>query len=190
MSEHPADSQLHARWHEAPAQAWLRAVRTPLATAVAIRWRRSGEGAHELLGEDTTAVVGSDRYVVYDYLPLAQRQICWSHLQRTFEDFAERGGEATTVGNQLLDYTKQLFSWWHRVRDGTLKRSSFQVYVSDLRWRLRFQLWCGEQFADAQTAATCANLRAVEPALWTFVRKEGVEPTNNAAELALRHGVL
>jgi transposase len=29
----------------------------------------------------------------------------------------------------------------------------------------------------------------VEPALWTFVRVEGVEPTNNAAERALRHAV-
>ena len=27
-------------------------------------------------------------------------------------------------------------------------------------------------------------------ALWTFVYKDGVEPTNNAAEQALRHGVL
>jgi transposase len=30
---------------------------------------------------------------------------------------------------------------------------------------------------------------AVEPALWTFVRVEGIEPTNNAAERALRHAV-
>jgi transposase len=29
----------------------------------------------------------------------------------------------------------------------------------------------------------------LEPALWTFVRVEGVEPTNNAAERALRHAV-
>ena len=30
----------------------------------------------------------------------------------------------------------------------------------------------------------------LEPALWTFVRAEGVEPTNNAAERALRPAVL
>jgi transposase len=30
----------------------------------------------------------------------------------------------------------------------------------------------------------------VEPTLWTFVPVEGVEPTNNAAEQALRHAVL
>ena len=52
------------------------------------------------------------------------------------------------------------------------------------------QLWYGQRLADDKTAATCANLLAMEPALWTFVRKQGVEPTNNTAERALRHGVL
>jgi transposase len=42
----------------------------------------------------------------------------------------------------------------------------------------------------SKTAGTCRELLAVEPALWTFVRVEGVEPTNNAAERALRHAVL
>ena len=83
-----------------------------------------------------------------------------------------------------------MFTWWHRVRDGTLQRSSFQGYLSDLRSEVHFQLCYGRQFADEKTAATCANLLAMEPALWTFARKEGVEPTNNAAERALRHGVL
>jgi transposase len=33
-------------------------------------------------------------------------------------------------------------------------------------------------------------LLAGETHLWTFVRVEGVEPTNNDAERALRHGVI
>ena len=48
----------------------------------------------------------------------------------------------------------------------------------------------GQRFADAKTAATCANLLDLGPALWTFARRSGVEPTNNEAERALRHGVL
>jgi transposase len=38
--------------------------------------------------------------------------------------------------------------------------------------------------------ATCRELLAPEPALWTFARQEGVEPTNSAAERALRCPVL
>ena len=40
------------------------------------------------------------------------------------------------------------------------------------------------------TARTCAKIRKVFPTLWLFVEREGVEPTNNAAERALRHAVL
>jgi transposase len=35
----------------------------------------------------------------------------------------------------------------------------------------------------------CRELLAVEPALYTFAAVAGVEPTNNAAERALRHAV-
>ena len=42
----------------------------------------------------------------------------------------------------------------------------------------------------SKTAGTCRELLAGETHLWTFVRVEGVEPTNNDAERALRHGVI
>jgi transposase len=48
----------------------------------------------------------------------------------------------------------------------------------------------GAACACAATAGTCAKIREVEEALWTFARVEGVEPTNNAAERALRPAVL
>ncbi len=41
-----------------------------------------------------------------------------------------------------------------------------------------------------QAQGLSAELLALWPALWTFVTVEGVEPTNNAAERALRPAVL
>ena len=156
----------------------------------AIRPSRGRDGVDEVLGVDNRAVVGSDRYAAYAHLPLRRRQVCWAHLRRTFEEFVARGGEAAWVGQRLLDVSDQVFTWWHRVRDGTLQRSSFQVYVSGMQGRFHTYLGYGQQFADAKTAATCANLLDLGPALWTFVHRPGVEPTNNEAERALRHGVL
>jgi hypothetical protein len=43
---------------------------------------------------------------------------------------------------------------------------------------------------DSKSAALCRSLLQHEPALWTFVHKEGVECTNNFAERALRPVVL
>jgi transposase len=43
---------------------------------------------------------------------------------------------------------------------------------------------------SAKTAGVCAEVLKVEAALWAFARVEGLEPTNNAAERALRPAVL
>jgi hypothetical protein len=61
--------------------------------------------------------------------------------------------------------------------------------MSTVRALTRDALEAGRACGCAKTAATCARLLKVEPALWTFVRVEGLEPTNNAAERAVRHAV-
>jgi transposase len=43
---------------------------------------------------------------------------------------------------------------------------------------------------QAKTRRTCENLLKHEVSLWTFVREEGVEPTNNNAERPLRRAVM
>ena len=83
-----------------------------------------------------------------------------------------------------------MFGWWHRVRDGTLSRASFRVYMRSLSARVEALLTEGVERGDKKTARTCAKLLKAKVALWTFVRVEGVEPTNNSAERAVRHGVI
>jgi len=48
----------------------------------------------------------------------------------------------------------------------------------------------GQENADGKAAALCRQLQKWWAALWTFGRVDGVEPTNNAAERALRPAVL
>ena len=177
-------------WRQCRAKAWLWTAVTEGVSVFSIRKSRGRDGVEEMLGADNTAVVGSDRYSAYGHLPLRRRQVCWAHLRRTFEEFVARGGQAERVGHHLLDRSEQLFTWWHQVRDGTLSRARLQDHIDDLCVRVRFHLCYGQRFADARTAATCANLLDLGPALWTFAYREGVEPTNNVAERALRHGVL
>ena len=62
--------------------------------------------------------------------------------------------------------------------------------MQPLRHRVERRLQRGTHCADAQTAATCRALLKLAPALWTFIDVPGVEPTNNAAERALRQAVL
>ena len=55
---------------------------------------------------------------------------------------------------------------------------------------VRSSLERGSRCACAKTAATCVELLRLWDCLWTFTRVAGVEPTNNAAERALRHAVI
>jgi transposase len=102
----------------------------------------------------------------------------------------DRANAGSQIGEELLCCAQDVFTWWYRVRDGTLKRSTFQKYMGVVRSMVREQLEAGVACGCAKTAGVCRELLTVEPALWTFVRVEGVEPTNNAAERALRHAVL
>jgi transposase len=175
-------------WREARQRAWLWVVVTPLVTVFRVAATRCGKVAGQLLGSAHGPVVTSDRWKAYNRF--RRRQFCWSHLRRDFQAMIDRQNSGTAAGKRLLDLSDRMFAWWHRVRDGTLNRSSFQVYVSGLRAEVREALSQGAACGCPKTAATCRDLTANESKLWAFVWREGVEPTNNAAERALRHAVL
>ena len=59
-----------------------------------------------------------------------------------------------------------------------------------LRARLGRLLRRGQDNPDRKAAGLCRELTKWWAALWTFARVEGVEPTNNVAERALRPAVL
>jgi len=177
-------------WRERGAKAWLWTAVTAWVTVFVIHAHRSQEVVRGLLGESFAGKVGSDRYSAYSHIPARRRQACWAHLERDFQAMVDRGGVSASIGQPLLDQADIMFTWWHRVRDGTLERSTFRSYMSEVRHRVHMELWYGTQCSHKATAATCREILKVEPALWTFVRCEGVEPTNNGAERALRHGVL
>ena len=80
--------------------------------------------------------------------------------------------------------------WWHNYRDGEMAWSTSLGYARPIRWGVRQALLRGASCASEKTAATCRMLLEGEEHLWTFLRVRGIEPTNNAAERALRHAVL
>jgi transposase len=132
----------------------------------------------------------TDRWSAYKHWPIEQRQLCWAHLLREFTAFTERGGPAARLGRALLKDADTMFAGWHRVREGTLSRPRFWREMRPLRRRVERRLGRGAQDTDGKTAATCRDLVQLATALWTFIDVPGVEPTNNAAERALRPAVL
>lgn len=177
-------------WREGGQRAWLWVAVTTWVTVFLVRLSRGGQVARALLGTAFDGILVTDRWSAYNWYPGRWRQLCWAHLLRDIEAMSARGGRSQEIGEALQSHVRQMFHWWHRVRDGTLKRSSFRSYMSPLRREVEQLLEAGGTCGHPKTEGVCRAILKLRPALWTFVHLEGVEPTNNAAERAIRPGVL
>src|ERR687895_1482562 len=178
-------------------KAWLWVLVTSWVTVFQVHLSRGQAAAKALLGEFAGYLI-TDRWTGYSWWPLDRRQLCWAHLIREFQKIAERGEGSQRIGEGLLAQARRLFELWHRIRDGTLTREGFAAAVVEIRAAIQqwlaegaaYETARGDKSARVRTARTCRELLKVEPALWLFVRVAGIEPTNNAAERALRPAVI
>jgi len=167
---------------------WLWTFVTPAAAFFMIHAKRSRKAAETLLG-NFSGILVVDRwnaYRIHDDL----WQACWAHLKRDFTAISERRGEAGRIGKRLLEKESELFSYWHKVRDGTMSRKTLQRKVALLKYDMKMLLEQGVICENKKTEGTCKELLKVFNSLLTFVYHEGVEPTNNTAGRAVRPGVL
>jgi transposase len=176
-------------WKRAGAKCWLWAAATAVVACFVIAPSRGAAGLAALLGQKIKGIISSDRWSVYGQLRLGLRQLCWAHLKRDFQKLVDRGGAAKDYGDLGLAAVQILFHHWHLFRGGG-SRAALRRELEPLRETMRSWLEEGARCRDAKAAALCGNLLAVEPALWTFVYKNEVEPTNNHIERLLRAGVL
>jgi len=186
----PVANADETRWPQAGKTQWLWVVVTGLVTVFTIAASRGNQVIKGLLGEDYTGIVGSDRYNGYAWLDVAYRQVCWAHLKRDFQGLVDRGGAATEVGTAALALVHELFAVWHQFRDGMLDRAGLQAQMQPIQDAFSALLPLGATGPNPTSATLCRSLDRLWPALWTFVDEDGVEPTNNAAERAIRPAVL
>ncbi len=186
----PAKHADETSWKRAGKLCWLWAAATAGVAAFVIHARRGAAGLAALLGAEVQGILTSDRWHVYKCVPQARRQVCWAHLKRDFQKVIDRGGPGASVGREGRKLVKRVFPAWHAFVDGDLTREQLKEKMAPVIRRMDRVLLEG-WFGDDPTAATfCGNLLDLDQALWTFVRVEGVEPTNNHIERLLRRAVL
>ena len=177
---------------------WLWVMVTPVLTVFVQGLSRSAAAATELLGNAFTGIVVSDRFSAYNHLPIEQRQLCWAHLIRDLTAIAQRSGASAEFGTALLELQRQLFELWYHWKDGQINRDQLQHDCWPIRRQFEETLQRvvdlgyekGERTPWAHTVRTCQQLNQRKQALWTFLEKPGIEPTNNGAERALRQAVI
>jgi transposase len=164
---------------------------TPEATLLKIAEHCNREQFNALIGPYAGIVI-SDRWNGYSHLDPNQRQVCWSHLQRDFRRHADGLGEQKPFGERGLELTGQVFGAWRRFAHEHHDRDRLAAEIAPIQTELHALL----QAASPKKARNrwhrqfANNLLKIWPALWTFTIVEGVEPTNNPAERALRAPVI
>jgi transposase len=172
---------------EGKAKSWAWAIVAKGFTFFACRTSRGGEVPGQLLGENFAGVIHCDRARMY--WRFGRLQWCWAHLIRDFQALID--GPCPTrkrLGRDLMRPTRELFALWKRVRDGTLQRRTAVRRMRPIRHEIGRLLLRG--YFNPLAHGFCKELVEHNRRLWTFLAVDGVEPTNNAAERALRHGVI
>lgn len=177
-------------WRQDKKKAWLWVAVTALVTVFLVRVSRSAQSARALLGETFSGILITDRWSSYNWVDAARRQLCWSHLTRDFKSFLDYGPEAKRLGERLLCQRRKLFRLWHRVRDGTLSRAQLRLEAKPVQRRILSLLEEGTGLSSKKVSGMCREMLKLRAALFTFIDIERVEPTNNAAERAVRFAVL
>jgi transposase len=165
-----------------------------IASKTAVVFHIVSNGSQALLEPLMGALKGilmSDRGSQFGFWAMARRQICWAHLSRKFVAYGDdRDPRAREAAGKLLLLTQAMFSAWHRVRDGTDTRETFQVFVENLRPVFEGHLEGLEALGIRGVSGSCTDILKHRAALWTFAYELDVEPTNNHAEQLVRAFVL
>jgi transposase len=158
---------------------------------------RSADVLQTVLGATFAGVLGSDRLPSYLSYVAGQRQLCWAHLTRNVLSALDvaRTPATTRFCREALALDRRLFRLWHRfrrdprARGAPLTRAELVTKVLPIEKRL---MALGERHLHARNRDV-RNLAYAffvhNEHFFTFVHEEGVEPTNNAAERALRTAV-
>ena len=152
---------------------------------------RGSEVLMRVLGAVFQGILCSDRFSAYLKYHKGRMQFCWAHLKRNIVgilDFAKTTAAERFCRDALAEHAR-LFRLWHKFRSGWIDRDQLYRRSIGVQERL-FAL--AERHLDSpdQEVRNLANALFWHcERLFTFLEYEGVEPTNNSAERALRTGV-
>ena len=174
---------------QANQKAWLWTAVAPLFAVFAIFNSRKGDALPKLLGESFGGIVNCDRAKMY--WQAKRLQWCWAHLKRDIQaliDDPDR--QVQRLGHDLMRPVKLMFQHWRSYKSGQIDWPTFRVLMNPIREKINGLLQRGAFSGNRRLVGMCQELDNHREWLWTFVDNEGLEPTNNTAERALRPAVI
>src|SRR6266852_4434727 len=187
-------------WRTSGDKRWIWALVAQQFVFYVVASSRGAEVLVSLLGAVFRGILCSDRWIVYLTYHSGPMQLCWAHLKRNILGIADyaRSPSARQFCRDALALVARLFRLWHRFRGDVRDRRGNPQPIDrqqliDKSIPLQKQLFA---LAAAHLDDADSEVRNLSTALFihcerlfTFLEYEGVEPTNNVVERALRTAV-
>ncbi len=174
---------------EANSKAWLWTAVASNFAVFTVFSTRAATAITTLLGEDYRGIINCDRAKMYF---IAQRlQWCWAHLIRDIQAMIDsKVPDRVELGTALMEQVKEMFRNWHCYKASEITWNEFQVIAIPIGKQINQLLYAGSGSHDSKLRNQCKSLYTHRAHLWRFVANQGIEPTNNTAERALRGPVI
>jgi transposase len=187
-------------WRTNGDKRWIWALVAHQFVFYAVASTRGSEVLVSLLGSVFRGILCNDRWVVYLAYHSGRMQLCWAHLKRNLLGIADyaRSPSSRQFCRDALALVARVFRLWYRfrgdLRDGRgnpqpLDRQQLYIKSIPLQKKLLALAVAHLEDADREVRNMATALLLHFERLFTFLEEEGVEPTNNTAEQALRTAV-
>jgi transposase len=176
---------------------WLWAIVAPAYVVYRIAATRGAEVLVDLLGDVFAGILCCDRWRPYQTYHHGTLQFCWAHFKRNLLGALDlaKTSEAQRFCREALALQARLFRLWYRFRGDPPARgdSITRAELIDRVTPLQRQFFAlAERHLDSPNTDVrnlATALFAHHEKFFAFIEHEGVEPTNNRAERALRTAV-
>ena len=161
---------------------WIWVFRTETDILLVIRPSRGSNVLEEILGKDYSGTVICDCWRAYNFLELALLQRCWAHLLRKSKELLSVAGihlheKLTELFDEIKKYNLSNHTPEERLRK-----------YEEMTARLKEIIDYYSKYPELTSVVKYINFNLGN--WFTCIKIEGIEPTNNFAEQALRESVL
>lgn len=174
---------------QANRKAWLWAAVAATYAVFAIFSSRAATALPALLGDSFKGIINCDRAKMY--WKAKRLQWCWAHLKRDIQSLIDHHNhQVKRLGFDLKRPVEIMFIHWHKYKAALIPWEKFQLEMKPVRQEVDNLLLRGVFSGNKRLIGMCRELYKHREWLWTFTEVQGIEPTNNTAERALRPAVI
>ncbi len=160
---------------------------------------RSGQVAVELIGQNYAGLLHADDYAAYNLVQPAHRQSCLAHHLRKAQDLQEQLANAPCKPGRrsrtAKDFLQPLIDWVKGVCHARQQAADAGQPATTLKprcagWLTQLDRICRRALPEPEVETFRQRLIKHRDRLLAFVEHAAGQPTNNAAEQALRPSVI